>query len=118
MDTSIYLYIYMHACLESNILEYVTLYAKRGHFAQIMNIELLVSADSTGCALSVLQATSRSHLPFTRYKQKYTLIEILCFRDTHDFMSNSSVSIALMLLFVFDEDAGAQLRTYCASASS
>ena len=36
---------------ESEVVTYVTLYAKRDHFAQKLNFELLVSADSTHCAL-------------------------------------------------------------------
>ena len=58
----------------------MTLYVKRGHFAQNMNIELLVSADSAGggggggggggALYNVVQAALRSHLPFMRYKRK------------------------------------------------
>ena len=69
----------------------MTVPAKRAHFTQNMDIELLVSVDSA--FYNIVQAASQSHLPFTRYKRKYTLIEFLCLRDKCDCISNGSVSI-------------------------
>ena len=66
---------------------------------QIMNIELLILADSAGHMLyNIVQAASRSHLLFMGYKQKYTLIEILGFQEKRDCMSHSSISIGCLYI--------------------
>ena len=51
-----------------------------------------------GTLYNVVQAALRSHLPFTRYKRKYMLIEILGFRYKRDCISNGIDFLSILYL--------------------